>query len=86
MLSAYECETIINYNMSDQNATVYTHDKKLIKRLEKLSAKFPEEFVLTSKSHWGDVTYTFPKKYITIRNHTVKQDGRLPGNVLYLAI
>lgn len=67
MLSAYERETIINYNMSDQNAVVYTHDKKLIQRLEKLSAKFPEEFVLTSKSSFNDVTYTFPKKYISIR-------------------
>lgn len=67
MLSAYERETIINYNMSDQNATVYTHDKKLIKRLEKLSSKFPDEFILTFQSNVGDVTYTFPKKYITIR-------------------
>mgnify|MGYP006897840952 CR=1 FL=1 len=67
MLSAYERETIINYNMSDQNATVYTHDKKLIKRLEKLSSKFPDEFILMSQSNVGDVTYTFPKKYVSIR-------------------
>lgn len=67
MLSAYERETIINYNMSEPNATVYTHDKKLIKRLEKLSSKFPDEFTLLSKTNWGDVTYTFPKKYVTIR-------------------
>ena len=67
MLSAYERETIINYNMSDQNATVYTHDKKLIKRLEKLSFKFPDEFILTSKSNFGDVTYIFPQKYVSIR-------------------
>lgn len=53
--------------MSDQNAAVYTHDKKLIKRLEKLSAKFPDEFILASQSDWGDVTYIFPKKYISIR-------------------
>ena len=66
-LTAYERETIINYNMADCEATVYTHDKKLITRLEKLAAKYPEEFRLKDRSLHGDVTYIFPKKYITIR-------------------
>ena len=66
-LTAYERETIINYNMADCKATAYTHDKKLITRLEKLAAKYPEEFRLKDRSLHGDATYIFPKKYITIR-------------------
>ena len=37
-LTAYERETIINYNMAEAEASVYTHDKKLIARLEQLAA------------------------------------------------
>ena len=66
-LTAYERETIINYNMAEADASVYTHDKKLIARLEKLAAKYPKEFRLKDHSLNGDATYMFPKKYITIR-------------------
>lgn len=66
-LTAYERETIIIYNMSEAEASVYTHDKKLIARLEMLAAKYPEEFRLKDRSLNGDATYVFPKKYITIR-------------------
>ena len=66
-LTAYERETIIDYNMAEAEASVYTHDKKLIARLEKLAAKYPEEFRLKDRSVHGDATYIFPKKYITIR-------------------
>ena len=66
-LTAYERENIINYTMAVTDASVYTHDKKLIARLEKMAAKYPEEFRLKDHSVHGDATYVFPKKYITIR-------------------
>lgn len=66
-LTAYERETIINYNTAETDASIYTHDRKLIARLEKLAAKYPEEFRLKDYSVHGDATYIFPKKYITIR-------------------
>ena len=66
-LTAYERETIINYSMAETDASIYTHDKKLISRLEKLSAKYPEEFPLKDRCLYGDATYIFRKKYITIR-------------------
>lgn len=71
-LAAYERETTINYNMAEAEASVYTHDKKLIARLEQLAAKYPEEFRLKDCSLHGDVTYIFPKKYITIREPYIK--------------
>ena len=33
-LTSYEQETIINYNMAETYASIYTHDKKLIARLK----------------------------------------------------
>ena len=66
-LTVYERETIINYNMAEADASVYTHDKKLIARLEKLAVEYPEEFRLKDHSLNGDATYIFRKKYITIR-------------------
>ena len=66
-LTAYERETIINYNMAETDASIYTHDKKLIARLEKLAAKYPVKFRLKDRSLNGDATYIFRKKYITIR-------------------
>lgn len=67
MLSAYERETVINYNMAEPDASIYTHDKKLIARLQKLSNKFPEQFKLVRTGALGDVTYTFPRKYLSVR-------------------
>ena len=40
LLSAYERETVINYNQNDQEASIYTFDPKLIVRLEKLASKY----------------------------------------------
>lgn len=66
-LSAYERETIFNYSQAGPEASIYTHDPKLIKRLEKLAKKFPEQFHLERTGILGDVTYTVPKKCITVR-------------------
>lgn len=66
-LTAYEREAIINYNIAEADASVYTHDKKLTARLEKLTAKYPKEFRLKDRSVNGDATYIFPKRYVTIR-------------------
>ena len=38
-LSRYEQETIINYNQEEQLASCYTHDKALIRKLNKLMLK-----------------------------------------------
>ena len=38
-LSRYEQETIINYNQEEQLASCYTHDKTLIRKLNKLMLK-----------------------------------------------
>ena len=40
-LSLYEQETIINYNEADSTASVYTHNRALIRRLDKFAQERP---------------------------------------------
>ena len=40
-LTAYERETIINYNEAEQTASVYTHNKTLRRTLDKLAQERP---------------------------------------------
>ena len=56
MRSAVERETIILYNQSEGEASVYSFDPKMIRKLEKLASKYPDEIRL-EKEH-GDGAYT----------------------------
>lgn len=38
-LTKYEQETIINYNQEEKNASCYTHDRALIRRLDEQREK-----------------------------------------------
>lgn len=42
-LSRYEQETIINFNEEDGEASIYTHHRPFIRRLEQLAQEHPEE-------------------------------------------
>ena len=42
-LSLYEQETILLYNQAEDTAEVYTHDRKLMEKLTRLSKKHPEQ-------------------------------------------
>ena len=65
-LTAYEAETIINFNEEEKTAHVYTHNKTLIKRLNKCCEKFPHLFQRES-IELNAVNYTIPKRYISVR-------------------
>lgn len=65
-LTQYEAETIINYNEEEKTATIYTHDKKLIKRLNKCCEKFPHLFQKDT-TNFNCVNYIIPKRYISVR-------------------
>lgn len=66
-LSAEERETIILWSDADETASIYTHDRKLIGRLKELAKKYPQQIYLEEKNHPGAVTYTVPKKCVSIR-------------------
>ena len=61
-LSLYEQETIILYNQGENAAEVYTHDPKLLTKLERLAQKFPEQVIRKNQ-----LTYLVPKRCVQIR-------------------
>lgn len=65
-LSRYEQETTINFNEEEATASVYTHNKKLIQKLTRLSQKCPGKIIAESKGH-GAASFTIPKGCVSIR-------------------
>ena len=65
-LTKYEMETIVNYNAGEQTATVYTRDKAVMRKLDKLVADFPDIYKLIDQKSI-DKTYSMPKLYVSYR-------------------
>jgi hypothetical protein len=65
-LTKYEQETIINFNASEQTATVYTRDRAVMRKLDTLVTEFPEVYKLTNETEY-DRTYEMPKSHINYR-------------------
>lgn len=66
-LTRYEQETIINFNEEEKSASVYTHNRPLIRKLEKLAKERPGEVRLVKVSHLGQaVEYYVPKSWLRI--------------------
>ena len=62
-----ERETILNFNEGEDVATVYTHNRALRRKLEKLAADRPEDCKLHRISRDGlAAEYYLPKKWIKI--------------------
>ena len=73
MRSAVERETIILYNQSEGEASVYSFDPKMISKLEKLASKYPDEIRLEKEHGDGVYTYTVPKECVVIREPYSKE-------------
>ena len=65
-ISRYEQETIINYIAAEQNATVYTRDKTVMRRLDALVIEHPEHYRLIGETDI-DKTYEMPKSFVSYR-------------------
>lgn len=65
-LSAYERETIILFNETYEPAEVFTYNKRMIRKLARLTNKFPNEFRFKSNNGAGGMTYIVPKNRILI--------------------
>lgn len=63
-LSNYERETIINYNYADDMASVYTFDKKLQNKLNRLAETRTDVEVVERCGEWA--TYKVPKNFIKV--------------------
>ncbi|SEA79726.1 hypothetical protein SAMN02910384_02357 [Pseudobutyrivibrio sp. ACV-2] len=65
-LSKYEQETIINFNVAESDAVVYTRDKAVMRKLDALVNEFPEVYKCLKVTDI-DKTYSMPKKYVSYR-------------------
>lgn len=73
-LSLLEQETIILFNREEKEADVYTHEPSLIKKLDNLCKTSPDVFVKREDNGAGGITYTLPKKLISIRTPRPKKE------------
>lgn len=65
-LSRYEQETIVTYNEEESTAHVYTHNRKLIEKLERLAQRHPNKIIAEGGAH-GAASFTVPKRCVSIR-------------------
>lgn len=72
-LTKYEMETVVNYNAAEQRATVYTRDKSVMRRLDRLVADYPDTYKLINQTDI-DKTYSMPKTYVNYRKPRVLSD------------
>lgn len=66
-LSKIEQETILLYNEEESTASVYTHDPKLLSKLKRLSAKYPDKVYMDRPESNGAVSYIVPKSCVSVR-------------------
>ncbi|MCI5723171.1 MAG: hypothetical protein MR283_04095 [Erysipelotrichaceae bacterium] len=66
VLTKYEQETIINFNVAETDAVVYTRDKAVMRKLDALVNEFPEVYKCLKVTDI-DKTYSMPKKYVKYR-------------------
>lgn len=66
-LSKYEQETIINFNEEEDFADVYTHNVKLMERLDMLAEKYPESCQFLKRRDGECKIYRVDKNLITVR-------------------
>ena len=72
-LTRHEKETSINMNDLDHTAEMYTCQSKMIRKLDKLCNKYPDDFKCIRHDQYSK-TYRFDKKYVSIRAPRVISD------------
>ena len=70
-----EQETQINFNAGEAEATLYTADPVMIRKMDKIVEQNPEQFKSeVHSSYQGKVygmNYIFPKKFVVIRTKDI---------------
>ncbi len=66
-LTKAEMETIINYDEELSTACIYTFDRKLIRKLDELVKKYPDQFICKRKGPGRARTYQIPKRCVSVR-------------------
>ena len=75
-LTKYEQETIILMNAGDKEATVYTADRTVKRKLDTLARAYPDIYRIVSEDEISK-TYIMPKSHVTYRKpRTLSEDKR----------
>lgn len=69
MLSRYERETVVTYNDEEPEATVYTCNQSLIRKLDRFCAK-NNDFYCVKRDELS-ATYKLPRKCVSFRLPTI---------------
>lgn len=73
-LSLVERETILLYNQAEPMAEVYTHDPRLMEKLELLAKKHPDQ-ITRKDAH----NFTVPKRCVSVREPYSAERRRIPA-------
>lgn len=65
-LTKAEQETVINFNVAETEAVVYTRDRAVMRKLDSLVTEFPSVYKCV-KATDIDKTYAMPKQYVSYR-------------------
>ncbi|MCR5639714.1 MAG: hypothetical protein K6G04_00015 [Lachnospiraceae bacterium] len=68
VLTKYEQETVINFNVAESDAVVFTRDKAIMRKLDALVTEFPELYKCLKVTDI-DKIYSMPKQYVSYRKH-----------------
>ena len=75
-LTPEERETILTYDEASDQASVYTHDPRLIAKLKLLHDGYPDLIYPDRPEHPGAVSYIVPKSCISVRKPYSEQRRR----------
>ncbi len=65
-LTAAEKETIILTSEAVDSASVYTYNRKLIKKLKNLANRYPDKIRLEKQDSHGGMYFVVPKKCVQV--------------------
>lgn len=68
-----EQETIIRFDRANSIAVIYTFEPSLKRKVGKLAKEYPEAVQLIREDDNGSITYSLPKKLISIRKPNRKR-------------
>ena len=74
-LTKYEQETIILMNAGDKEATVYTADRTVRRKLDALARTYPDIYRIVSEDEVSK-TYTVPKSHVTYRKPRILSEEK----------
>lgn len=69
-------ETTVNFNADEKTAVLYSRDKSVIRRMDKMVADFPDIFECIKETDI-DKTYRFPKKYAMPKRPRIMSEEQL---------